>query len=127
MVANEVFCEAVRDSGRSAILVSEEEESPVALEAVSGNYLCAFDPIDGSSNIDAAIPTGSIFGVYTLDETCAAPEADEGPEVIAARCLLNARRAGNELAAAGYCMCAARPQPSSPGFELQRLPWLPSM
>ena len=35
------------------------------VEALSGNYIVCFDPIDGSSNIDAAIATGSIFGIYT--------------------------------------------------------------
>jgi fructose-1,6-bisphosphatase len=27
-------------------------------------YVTVFDPLDGSSNVDANIPTGTIFGVY---------------------------------------------------------------
>jgi fructose-1,6-bisphosphatase I len=27
-------------------------------------YVVVFDPLDGSRNIDASIPTGTIFGVY---------------------------------------------------------------
>jgi len=30
-----------------------------------------FDPLDGSSNIDAGISTGSIFGIYAPSEECA--------------------------------------------------------
>ena len=28
----------------------------------AGHYVVCFDPLDGSSNIDAGISTGSIFG-----------------------------------------------------------------
>lgn len=103
IIANDVFCAAVRDSGRTSILVSEEEESAVALEAVGGgDYIVCFDPIDGSSNIDAAVPTGSIFGIYSPGE-CKF-EADDSPETILNSCLLNTRKSGNELVSAGYCM-----------------------
>jgi fructose-1,6-bisphosphatase len=29
-----------------------------------------FDPIDGSANIDIALTTGSVFGIYGPDEQC---------------------------------------------------------
>lgn len=29
-----------------------------------------FDPIDGSANIDTALTTGSVFGIYGPDEQC---------------------------------------------------------
>ena len=31
---------------------------------VGSKYVTVFDPLDGSSNVDANIPTGTIFGVY---------------------------------------------------------------
>lgn len=62
VLANDVFVAAVRDCGRCSILVSEEEDEPIGLVS-SSNYIACFDPIDGSSNLDAAIATGSIFGV----------------------------------------------------------------
>ena len=44
---------------------------PVAVEETnSGNYIVVFDPIDGSANIDIALTTGSIFGIYAPDEQC---------------------------------------------------------
>ena len=102
VIANDVFCAAVRDSMRTSIMVSEEEESPIALASSSGQYIVAFDPIDGSSNIDAAVTTGSIFGIYSAGE-CDFGEADSAEEVTA-KCLTNVRKAGSELVAAGYCM-----------------------
>ncbi len=46
-----------------AVLVSEEDDTPIMCGS-SGNgakdesYVVVFDPLDGSRNIDAAIPTG---------------------------------------------------------------------
>merc|ERR1711924_65065 len=33
-------------------------------------YVAVFDPLDGSSNVDANIPTGTIFGIYEEPEGC---------------------------------------------------------
>lgn len=44
---------------------------PVAVEeSYYGNYIVVFDPLDGSSNIDAAVSTGSIFGIYSPNDDC---------------------------------------------------------
>jgi fructose-1,6-bisphosphatase I len=41
------------------VIASEEEDHPVLVEeAFSSKYVAVFDPLDGSSNIDAAISTG---------------------------------------------------------------------
>ena len=37
-------------------------------------YTAVFDPLDGSSNVDAGIPTGTIFGIFEDDQTCIVPE-----------------------------------------------------
>jgi len=29
-----------------------------------GDFLAVFDPLDGSKNIDASLPVGTIFGIY---------------------------------------------------------------
>lgn len=79
VLSNDVFCAALRESGRTAIIASEEEDVPVAVEETySGQYIVVFDPLDGSSNIDAAVSTGSIWGIYEPTRTCIAPgSADE--------------------------------------------------
>ena len=38
-------------------------------EASAGEYIVCFDPLDGSSNIDAGVSIGSIFGIYKRTET----------------------------------------------------------
>jgi fructose-1,6-bisphosphatase I len=66
-----VFSSCLRSSGRTGIIASEEEDTPVAVEeSYSGNYIVVFDPLDGSSNIDAAVSTGSIWGIYRPNEEC---------------------------------------------------------
>lgn len=62
---------------------------PVAVEeSYSGNYIVVFDPLDGSSNIDAAVSTGSIFGIYSPNDECLA-DIDDGDYTvtIAKQCL----------------------------------------
>lgn len=31
-------------------------------------YVAVFDPLDGSSNVDAGVPTGTIFGIFEVPE-----------------------------------------------------------
>ena len=58
---------ALRASGKTAVLVSEELEDAIIIEGASkGKYCVVFDPLDGSSNIDAGVNIGTIFGVYEV-------------------------------------------------------------
>lgn len=60
-----------------------------------GRYVVVFDPLDGSSNIDAGVPVGTIFGIYSVsEETIILPEIPV--DVIL--------RPGTEMIAAGYAM-----------------------
>ena len=34
------------------------------VEESGGKYISVFDPLDGSSNVDAGIPVGTIFGIF---------------------------------------------------------------
>lgn len=36
--------------------------------AGGGRYAVVFDPLDGSRNIECSIPTGTIFGIYSVPE-----------------------------------------------------------
>ncbi|XP_021865512.1 fructose-1,6-bisphosphatase, chloroplastic isoform X2 [Spinacia oleracea] len=106
VVSNEVFSSCLRSSGRTGIIASEEEDVPVAVEeSYSGNYIVVFDPLDGSSNIDAAVSTGSIFGIYSPNDECIV-DSDHDDELSAEeqRCVVNVCQPGDNLLAAGYCM-----------------------
>ena len=46
-------------------MVSEENEQCIEVTAADrGRYVVAFDPLDGSSNIDCLVSIGSIFGIW---------------------------------------------------------------
>lgn len=46
-------------------MVSEENEQCIEVPAAErGRYVVAFDPLDGSSNIDCLVSIGSIFGIW---------------------------------------------------------------
>ncbi|CAA2986516.1 fructose-1,6-bisphosphatase, chloroplastic [Olea europaea subsp. europaea] len=106
VISNEVFSNCLRSSGRTGIIASEEEDVPVAVEeSYSGNYIVVFDPLDGSSNIDAAVSTGSIFGIYSPNDECLADIDDVATlDNMEQRCVVNVCQPGNNLLAAGYCM-----------------------
>lgn len=105
VVSNEVFSNCLRSSGRTGIIASEEEDVPVAVEeSYSGNYIVVFDPLDGSSNIDAAVSTGSIFGIYIPNDECLVSDNDSELSTEEQRCVINVCQPGNNLLAAGYCM-----------------------
>lgn len=95
------------DSGRTSIIASEEEDVPVPVaieENYSGKYICVFDPLDGSSNIDAGISVGSIFGIYSTNSSCIPPSSTEGMEESVRECVAQVCQPGDNLLAAGYCM-----------------------
>ena len=47
------------------VMVSEENEQCIEVAAAErGRYVIAFDPLDGSSNIDCLVSIGSIFGIW---------------------------------------------------------------
>ncbi|GAB4845138.1 Fructose-1,6-bisphosphatase, cytosolic, variant 2 [Ancistrocladus abbreviatus] len=92
VLSNEVFINALSSSGRTCILVSEEDEEATFVEpAKRGKYIVCFDPLDGSSNIDCGVSVGTIFGIYMVKDV-KEPSIDE------------VLQSGNHMVAAGYCM-----------------------
>lgn len=92
VLSNEVFVKALVSSGRTCILVSEEDEEATFVEpSKRGKYIVVFDPLDGSSNIDCGVSIGTIFGVYMVKDK-------ENPS------LDDVLRPGKDMLAAGYCM-----------------------
>eukprot|EP00276_Gloeochaete_wittrockiana_P003375 CAMPEP_0184650388 /NCGR_PEP_ID=MMETSP0308-20130426/7909_1 /TAXON_ID=38269 /ORGANISM="Gloeochaete witrockiana, Strain SAG 46.84" /LENGTH=433 /DNA_ID=CAMNT_0027083861 /DNA_START=72 /DNA_END=1373 /DNA_ORIENTATION=- len=106
VIANDVFKNALRFTGRMGIIASEEEDEPVLVdEDYAGNYVAVFDPLDGSSNIDAAVSTGSIFGIYKQKHACILDDgAVTSLDNREATCLVDVLQPGSNLIASGYCM-----------------------
>ena len=63
-----------------------------------GDFVAVFDPLDGSKNIDASLPVGTIFGIYQRPpgDTSKPVNQDDG----ASSFLQN----GHHLVSAGYCL-----------------------
>lgn len=67
VLSNDIMVNSLRASGKCAVLVSEELEEAVIIEGkYKGKYCVVFDPLDGSSNIDAGVNIGTIFGIYHI-------------------------------------------------------------
>lgn len=67
VLSNDIMINSLRASGKTAVLVSEENEEAIVIESkFKGKYCVVFDPLDGSSNIDAGVNIGTIFGIYQI-------------------------------------------------------------
>ena len=64
-VANDIMVSQTQWTGHLSALLSEQMAGvhPVPGTHRRGKYLLAFDPLDGSSNIDVNLPVGTIFSV----------------------------------------------------------------
>ncbi|MCL4539397.1 MAG: class 1 fructose-bisphosphatase [Bacteroidetes bacterium] len=64
--ANETIYKAMDHGGHLCVMASEESQGLMSIpdRYPKGKYVLVFDPIDGSSNIDANVSIGSIFGIY---------------------------------------------------------------
>jgi len=80
VIANEIFLRMNEWNGHLAGMASEELAEPAQIPASysRGKYLLAFDPLDGSSNIDVNVSVGSIFSILRLpdDAAAGAPQRD---------------------------------------------------
>lgn len=93
VIGDEIFINAMKSSGNVKVLVSEEQEDLIVFEG-GGRYAVCTDPIDGSSNIDAGVSVGTIFGIYRLKDDSTGSIRD-------------VLRKGTEMVAAGYTMYGA--------------------
>jgi len=120
VITNTVLKNALKFSGKMGVLASEEEDAPVGLDddaeelyewnkevvvEEGQKYVAVFDPLDGSSNVDANIPTGTIFGIFEEPEGCTV--MGDNNEVADKDCLSATLQSGNKLVVAGYCLYSA--------------------
>ncbi len=69
--ANDVLTNVLKAGGHVCAVCTEEEETFIPIDEkfaenkyVTNKYVCHFDPLDGSSNIEANISIGTIFSIY---------------------------------------------------------------
>jgi fructose-1,6-bisphosphatase len=78
LISNEVMIGETEWTGHLAAMASEEMEDiyPIPAAGRRGKYLLVFDPLDGSSNIDANISVGTIFSTLRSPDPGAQPWAE---------------------------------------------------
>lgn len=63
--ANQTIKRRMEQCGYICVMASEEEDGIIpVLDGYEGKYTVAFDPLDGSSNIDVNVSIGTIFSVH---------------------------------------------------------------
>ncbi|GMV38871.1 MAG: fructose-1,6-bisphosphatase class 1 2 [Myxococcales bacterium] len=90
--AQDVMVSAMSHGGHLGCMASEEEAEviPIPPGYPRGKYVLIFDPLDGSSNIDANVSIGTIFSIHRM--------VSNGPDGTLADCL----QRGSKQVAAGY-------------------------
>src|SRR5205085_9900338 len=92
--ANDHFMGVLRHGISCAGIASEELDDIVVFDdPISNNskYICMFDPLDGSSNIDVNVSIGTIFSIY-----------ERVSKIGEAAALKDFLQPGNKQVAAGY-------------------------
>jgi fructose-1,6-bisphosphatase I len=92
--AHDVIYRALDHCGHLCVMASEESEDliPIPERFPTGNYVLMYDPLDGSSNIDANVPVGTIFSIHRKISS-----ADRGT-------LEDCLQPGSSQVAAGYVL-----------------------
>lgn len=94
VIANQLLKDALLNNIQVHAIASEEEDDVVAGNK-NGLYLVAFDPLDGSSNIDINGQIGTIFTIYKTRKDVAASSE------------LQFRQRGTQQVCAGYVLYGA--------------------
>lgn len=92
VLANDVFVNVLKNTKKVRVMVSEELDDAIVIEGLDwARYVCVFDPLDGSSNIECNVSVGTIFGIYHTDDKQLATPAD-------------GLQPGRSMVAAGYIL-----------------------
>ena len=94
IIGDEVVADALRATGLVCAMSSEENAELIDCgdAALTGEYVVVYDPVDGSSNIEVAVPIGTIFGIFRrLSEGVPAGDVD-------------ILRPGHDMLTAGYVL-----------------------
>ena len=68
IVSNNILKHKLEKCSFIRAIGSEEEDELYLTQHVNAPYLICYDPLDGSSNVDVNITTGTIFALYKYEE-----------------------------------------------------------
>ncbi len=92
--ANDLCKRVLQSNPHIAAMASEEEDDPVDMgqDGAEGEYVIAFDPLDGSTNVDVNVSIGTIFSVHkkmdAIDRTDVSQFLQKGHEQVLAGYIL---------------------------------------
>jgi fructose-1,6-bisphosphatase I len=77
--ADKLITNALKISGHLCVMASEEQEGIIEIPKGYniGKYTIAYDPLDGSSNIDTNVSIGTIFSIHVRKTPTGTPGAEE--------------------------------------------------
>ncbi len=85
VISNDIMIEHLSKCGQFYALASEELDEPIfPEEGKNGKYIIAFDPLDGSSNIDVNVSIGTIFSIHKKVDGTEEDFLQEGYKQVAA-------------------------------------------
>lgn len=76
LVGDEIFINAMKQSGIIRVVVSEEQPELIILNGNENKYSICCDPIDGSSNLEAGVAVGTIVSIFKLRENSQGEASD---------------------------------------------------
>lgn len=84
ILSHNIFVDNILETKKVTIIISEECDHPVHYNYTDSEKLFSFvvDPLDGSSNIDCNVPTGTIFGIYENKKNDLSDVLREGKNLI---------------------------------------------
>src|SRR5687767_5996290 len=93
--ANETVLDCLGYREQVGIMVSEENQEAVVTKNAGtvGKYVILFDPLDGSSNLDCNVATGTIFAIFGRQPATAGRDP-----------ITDALQPGSQMLAAGYVL-----------------------
>ncbi|MBI3465475.1 MAG: class 1 fructose-bisphosphatase [Planctomycetes bacterium] len=100
VLANHALLTCLGNRGNVGILASEENDEPAVVlqDPQYGKYVVIFDPLDGSSNIEANISVGTIFSILRREPGSGGSKRDALEDVL---------QPGSRQIAAGYVLYSA--------------------
>jgi fructose-1,6-bisphosphatase I len=95
IITNEIMIDNLIKTKCCSILLSEENEEAIVVEdkEFRGKHMVAFDPLDGSSNIDCNVCIGTIFSIYKETDNKETDNSNLEKEIL---------RNGSNIICAGY-------------------------
>ena len=103
LLSNNIMKNAICCSSKVSCIVSEEDSEIMRCSDITdnisfnGDYYVVFDPLDGSSNVNSGLPTGTIFGIYKKNNYAIGIDDN------------TFKQKGSKLILAGYCLYSVSP------------------